>query len=142
MLMAGGLYLLLPPANFNGTISQTNDPKVEIKRQPSVPEHNATPPSQPLQTSAETVTGVVKRPSQVRLLVAHSARANKTTPLRKDPIRDRAPENFALASAERARGEEAKNKLMLALRIASLELRDVRRRVYTEDASLSSSQKK
>lgn len=142
MLMAGGIYLLLPPAKFGEMISQINDTKIEIKSQPSVPEYNATPPSKALQSPAESVTGVVKQPSQVRLPGAHSARAIKTTSLRRDPNRDRTPEHFALASAERARGEEAKNKLMLALRIASLELRDVRRRVYTEDASVSSSQKK
>lgn len=135
-LLAGVIYLRLSPAKINDTKSGTNSPTIAAVSQP--PEHAGTLPSPSQETHSTSGTGAGNQTSHARQPVAYSVRAHKATLSR----RVRAQENEALAAAERARGEEAKNKLMMALRIASLELRDVRRRVYTEDASFSSSQKK
>ena len=74
-----------------------------------------------------------------RSVAARRPRPHALPPERKAPPAPDA-ESFAsaLSASERERGAAAKEKLMLALRIASLELRDVRRKIYADSSSADS----
>ncbi|HVG39815.1 MAG TPA: hypothetical protein VM870_11030 [Pyrinomonadaceae bacterium] len=71
-----------------------------------------------------------------RSVAARRPRPRALPPERKaPPAPDEESFASALSASERERGAAAKEKLMLALRIASLELRDVRRKIYADSSS-------